>query len=88
MIIQKTTEAWNNIVKEKDDEIKMLRGKLKKTVEKCRALYSRVRDLQDIDEAHKKTNGVLQRKVSNAEQKIKDIENDRLNKGRAAGFDV
>ena len=53
MIIQKTTEAWNNIVKEKDDEIKMLRGKLKKTVEKCRALYSRVRDLQDIYEAHK-----------------------------------
>ena len=39
-------------------------------------------------EMHKKTNGVLQRKVSNAEQKIKDIENDRLNKGREAGFDV
>tara|TARA_B100000965_G_scaffold397092_1_gene413046 strand:- start:533 stop:799 length:267 start_codon:yes stop_codon:yes gene_type:complete len=88
MLIHKTKEQWNAIVKEKDDRNKMLEGKLKKTVEKCRALYSRVRDLQDIDEAHKKHNGVLQRKVSNFEQKIKDLQNDRLNKGREAGIDV
>ena len=88
MIIQKTTEQWNTIVKEKDDRIKLLETKLKNMVNKNLALYSHIRSVQDINDAHQKLNGVLQRKLSEANNKLEKTEQDRLNVGRKAGFDV
>ena len=88
MIIQKTTEQWNAIVKEKDDRIQLLETKLKNMIEKNRALYSHIRSVNDVNDAHQKLNGVLQRKVSEANNKFEKMEQDRLNAGRKAGFDV
>tara|TARA_R100001163_G_scaffold21954_1_gene18679 strand:- start:682 stop:948 length:267 start_codon:yes stop_codon:yes gene_type:complete len=88
MIIQKTTEQWNTIVKEKDDRIKLLETKLKNMVNKNLALYSHIRSVQDINDAHQKLNGVLQRKLSEVNNKLEKTEKDRLNAGRKAGIDV
>tara|TARA_R100001224_G_C3991183_1_gene139331 strand:+ start:548 stop:814 length:267 start_codon:yes stop_codon:yes gene_type:complete len=88
MIIQKTTEQWNTIVKEKDDRIKLLETKLTNMVNKNRALYSHIRSVNDVNDAHQKLNGVLQRKLSEANNKFEKMEQDRLNVGRKAGFDV
>jgi hypothetical protein len=73
MIVSKTNEEWNKIVQNKDEQIK--------------ALYKRVKDQQTINDAQKKLNGVLQTDLTEAENKLKKIEQDRLNAGRKAGFD-
>ncbi len=87
MIVNKTSQEWNKIIKEKDDEIKLLRTKLKNMVNKNLALYSHIRSVQDVNDAHQKLNGVLQRKVSEANNKLEKTVQDRLNAGRKAGFD-
>ena len=87
MIIQKTTEQWNTIVKEKDDKIKLLETKLTNMVNNNRALYSHIRSVNDVNDAHQKLNGVLQRKLSEANNKFEKMEKDRLNAGRQAGYD-
>ena len=71
----------------KNKREKLIETKLITMIEKNRALYSHVRNLEDINEAHKKLNGVLQRKVAEKEEQIKKIEDDRLNKARTAGID-
>ena len=73
MIVSKTNEEWNKIVENKDEQIK--------------ALYKRIKDQQTINDAQKKLNGVLQTDLTEAENKLKKIEQDRLNAGRGAGFD-
>ena len=73
MIVSKTNEEWNKIVQNKDEQIK--------------ALYKRVKDQQTINDAQKKLNGVLQTNLTEAENKLKKIEQDRLNAGRKVGFD-
>ena len=87
MKIQRSTEEWNKIVKEKDDRILLLETKLTNMVNKNRALYSHIRSVNDINDAHKKLNGVLQRKLSEANNKFETMEKDRLNAGRQAGYD-
>ena len=54
-------------------------------VEKNRALYAHVRNLEDINEAHKKLNGVLQRQVAEEKGKLKRLIDDRLNSARTVG---
>lgn len=68
MKIQKTTDEWNKLIKEKDEQI--------------RALYKRVKDSQAVSDAHKKLNGVLQSENTELKQQLKKVENDRLNAGR------
>jgi vacuolar-type H+-ATPase subunit H len=75
MLIRKTNEEWKKIVDNKDAQIQ--------------ALYKRIKDQQTINDAQKKLNGVLQTDLTEAENKLKKIEEDRLNAGRTeAGFDV
>jgi hypothetical protein len=73
MIVSKTNEEWNKIVENKDAQIQ--------------ALYKRIKDQQTINDAQKKLNGVLQTDLTEADNKLKKIEQDRLNTGREAGFD-
>ena len=87
MKIQRSTEEWNKIVKEKDDRILLLETKLTNMVNKNRALYSHIRIVNDVNDAHQKLNGVLQRKLSEANNKFEKMEKDRLNAGRQAGYD-
>jgi len=55
--------------------------------EEKRVLYVSIRNLQDMEEAHKKVNGVLQRQISELQLKVKRMEEDRLNAGRMGGHD-
>lgn len=73
MIVTKTNEEWQKIVNDKDQQIQ--------------ALYKRIKDQQTINDAQKKLNGVLQTDLTEAENKLKKIEEDRLNASRKA-FDV
>jgi len=69
----------------KDERIKLLTTKLTNMVEKNRALYAHVRNLEDINEAHKKLNGVLQRQLEEEKGKLKRLIDDRLNSTRTVG---
>ena len=53
--------------------------------EEKRVLYVSIINLQDMEEAHKKVNSVLQRQISELQLKIKRMEEDRLNAGRMGG---
>jgi len=88
MQVSKTTTEWQKLIEEKDNRITLLETKLKNMIEKNRALYSHIRSVNDVNDAHQKLNGVLQRKVSEANNKFEKMEQDRLNAGRKAGFDV
>lgn len=55
--------------------------------EEKRVLFVNIRNLQDMEEAHKKVNGVLQRQINELQLKIKKMEDDRLNAGRMGGHD-
>jgi len=68
MIVTKTNEEWQKIVERKDAEIQ--------------ALYKRIKDQQTINDAQKKLNGVLQTDLTEAETKIKNMAEDRLNASR------
>jgi predicted Holliday junction resolvase-like endonuclease len=68
MLVTKTNEEWQKIVERKDAEIQ--------------ALYKRIKDQQTINDAHKKLNGVLQTDLTEAETKIKNMVEDRLNASR------
>ena len=74
MLVTKTNEEWQKIVENKDAQIQ--------------ALYKRIKDQQTINDAQNKLNGVLQTDLTEAENKLKKIEEDRLNAGREAGIDV
>tara|TARA_X000001382_G_scaffold50523_1_gene34276 strand:- start:371 stop:595 length:225 start_codon:yes stop_codon:yes gene_type:complete len=74
MLVSKTNEEWQKIVENKDAQIQ--------------ALYKRIKDQQTINDAQKKLNGVLQTDLTEADSKLKKIEEDRLNAGREAGIDV
>ena len=74
MIVTKTNEEWQKIVNDKDQQIQ--------------ALYKRIKDQQTINDAQKKLNGVLQTDLTEAENKLKKIEEDRLNASRKALNDV
>lgn len=74
MLVTKTNEEWQKIVENKDAQIQ--------------ALYKRIKDQQTINDAQKKLNGVLQTDLTEADNKLKKIEEDRLNAGREAGIDV
>ena len=75
MLVKKTNEEWKKIVDNKDAQIQ--------------ALYKRIKDQQTINDAQKKLNGVLQTDLTDAQDKLKKIEEDRLNAARKeAGFDV
>ena len=50
-------------------------------------LYSHIRSVNDVNDAHQKLNGVLQRKLSEANNKFEKMQQDRLNAGRQAGYD-
>ena len=82
MKIQRSTEEWNKIVKEKDDRILLLETKLTNMLNK-----NHIRSVNDVNDAHQKLNGVLQRKLSEANNKFEKMEKDRLNAGRQAGYD-
>lgn len=88
MLVVKSTTKWDKEIKDKELRIKLLEDKLKQVIEKYRALFKRTKELQSIEEIHKKTNGILQSRLNDAQQKLKDIEKDRLNAGRTAGIDV
>lgn len=82
MLITKTNEEWQNIVKDKDAQIQRKDAEIQ-------ALYKRIKDQQTINDAQKKLNGVLQTDLTDAQDKLKKIEEDRLNAARKeAGFDV
>ncbi len=69
-------------IDEKDKRIILLETKLKKMVQRNLALYSHIKNVQDINDAHQKLNGVLQRKLSDAETKLKDsVQLEKLRKG-------
>lgn len=68
MLVTKTNEEWQKIVERKDAEIQ--------------ALYKRIKDQQTINDAQKKLNGVLQTDLTEAETKIKNMVEDRLNASR------
>lgn len=72
MLIKKTAKEYQVIINEKDEKIK--------------ALYARIKDTDEINEAQKKLNGVLQRQLSEARANIKKLENSRLNAGRRVLF--
>ena len=56
--------------------------RIKKMVQRNLALYSHIKNVQDINDAHQKLNGVLQRKLSDAETKLKDsVQLEKLRKG-------
>ena len=75
MLVKKTNEEWKKIVDNKDAQLQ--------------ALYKRIKDQQTINDAQKKLNGVLQTDLTDAQDKLKKIEEDRLNAARKeAGFDV
>ena len=87
MKIQRSTEEWNKIIKEKDNRILLLETKLTNMVNKNRALYSHIRSVNVVNDAHQKLNGVLQRKLSEVNNKFEKMQKDRLNAGRQAGYD-
>tara|TARA_B100001939_G_scaffold115676_2_gene100153 strand:+ start:3319 stop:3540 length:222 start_codon:yes stop_codon:yes gene_type:complete len=68
MLVKKTAKEYQIIINEKDEQI--------------RALYARIKDVNEIAEAQQKLNGVLQRQLTEAQEKLKKVENDRLNLGR------
>lgn len=68
MLVKKTAKEYQIIINEKDEQIK--------------ALYARIKDVNEIAEAQQKLNGVLQRQLTEAQEKLKKVENDRLNLGR------
>lgn len=70
---------------EQNDQIKKLTETFK---EEKRVLLLTIRNLQDMDEAHKKVIGVLNRQLAELKSQIKKIEENHLNAGRKAGFDV
>ena len=70
---------------EQDDQIKKLTETFK---EEKRVLLLTIRNLQDMDEAHKKVIAVLNRQLTELKSQIKKIEENHLNAGRKAGFDV
>lgn len=72
MLIKKTAKEYQIIINEKDEQIK--------------ALYARIKDTEEINEAQKKLNGVLQRQLSEAKANIQKLENNRLNAGRRVVF--
>ena len=68
MLVKKTAKEYQIIINQKDEQIK--------------ALYARIKDVNEIAEAQQKLNGVLQRQLTEAQEKLKKVENDRLNLGR------
>jgi len=72
MIVGKSNEEWNKIVKEKDEQIK--------------ALYGRIKDNQTVSDAQQKLNGVLRSENNKLKEQLEKIEKDRLNAVRKAGF--
>ncbi len=74
MIVSKTNAEWQKIVENKDAQIQ--------------ALYKRIKDQQTINDAQKKLNGVLQTDLTDTYNKLKKIEEDRLNAVRKAGIDA
>lgn len=68
MLVKKTAKEYQIIINQKDEQIK--------------ALYARIKDINEITEAQQKLNGVLQRQLTEAQEKLKKVENDRLNLGR------
>jgi predicted metal-dependent hydrolase len=72
MLIKKTAKEYQIIINEKDEQIK--------------ALYARIKDTEEINEAQKKLNGVLQRQLSEAKANIQKLENNRLDAGRRVLF--
>jgi gas vesicle protein len=70
---------------EQNDQIKKLTETFK---EEKRVLFLTIRNLQDMDEAHKKVIDVLNRQLTELKSQIKKIEENHLNAGRKAGFDV
>lgn len=70
---------------EQNDQIKKLTETFK---EEKRVLLLTIRNLQDMDEAHKKVIAVLNRQLTELKSQIKKIEENHLNAGRKAGFDV
>jgi 23S rRNA A2030 N6-methylase RlmJ len=75
MIVTKTNEEWQNIVKDKDELLERKDAEIQ-------ALYKRIKDQQTINDAQKKLNGVLQTDLTEAETKIKNMVEDRLNASR------
>ena len=72
MLIKKTAKEYQIIINEKDEQIK--------------ALYARIKNTEEINEAQKKLNGVLQRQLSEAKANVQKLENNRLNAGRRVIF--
>lgn len=75
MIVSKTNEEWQKIVKDKDELLERKDAEIQ-------ALYKRIKDQQTINDAQKKLNGVLQTDLTEAETKIKNMVEDRLNASR------
>mgnify|MGYP005990288075 CR=1 FL=1 len=75
MIVTKTNEEWQKIVKDKDELLERKDAEIQ-------ALYKRIKDQQTINDAQKKLNGVLQTDLTEAETKIKNMVEDRLNASR------
>ena len=75
MIVTKTNEEWQKIVKDKDELLERKDAEIQ-------ALYKRIKDQQTINDAQKKLNGVLQTDLTEAETKIKNMAEDRLNASR------
>ena len=65
-----------------EKRVEVLETKLKSMIEKNLALYSHIKNLNEIQEAHQKMNGVLRRQLDDANQKCEKYIADRLNKAR------
>jgi hypothetical protein len=65
-----------------EKRVEVLETKLSSMIEKNLALYAHIKNLNEIEEVHRKMNGVLNTKLNEANKKFENYIEDRLNKAR------
>ena len=67
-----------------EKRVEVLETKLSSMVEKNLALYAHIKNLNEIEEGHRKMNGVLNAKLNEANKRFEDYIEDRLNNNDTA----
>lgn len=65
-----------------EKRVEVLETKLSSMIEKNLALYAHIKNLNEIEEGHRKMNGVLNSKLNEANKRFENYIEDRLNKAR------
>jgi hypothetical protein len=65
-----------------EKRIEVLENKLSSMVEKNLTLFAHIKNLNEIEEGHRKMNGVLNDKLNETNKRFEDYIEDRLNKAR------